>query len=113
MNLTKKDRKVARSIIEKGLLQEFANGLTQFDGILQQWKDQSMDTREAYQKMYSKVRTFDKHIAQRYDGMKGSNYLTIISLQLYDKVIAEDDIDELSEESQERVYQLVNFYRMP
>ena len=38
MELSKKDKKIAREIIEKGLQKEFAKGLYKFDTILNEWK---------------------------------------------------------------------------
>ncbi len=99
MDLSKKDKKFARQIIEKGLQKEFANGLNSFDSILIDWKKQKKDNRDSYHLLYKTLTDFDKHIARRYDRMTGSNYLLIIAGQLSDSVIAEDDILELSEDA--------------
>ncbi|MFM9839437.1 MAG: hypothetical protein ACKVOQ_14305 [Cyclobacteriaceae bacterium] len=100
MDLSKKDKKIARQIIEKGLQQEFANGLNSFDSILNHWKEQKKDNRDSYHLLYKSLTDFDKHIARRYDRMTGSSYLFIIAGQLSDSVITEHDIMELSQEAQ-------------
>ena len=49
------------------------------------------------------TRTFDKHVAWRYDDMRGSKYLpTVVSL-LADKVIREDEIVGFSDENREHI----------
>lgn len=99
MDLSKKDKKIARQIIEKGLQQEFANGLNSFDSVLNGWKKHEKDNRDSYHLLYKTLTDFDKHIARRYDRMTGSSYLFIIVGQLSDEVITEDDIIELSQEA--------------
>lgn len=103
MELSKKDKKVAREIIEKGLQQEFANGLNQFQTVLTNWNDYKTDNRTTYHKLYDLVITFDRHIAQRYDKMSGSSYLFIIAGQLNDNIISETDLKELSNEAKRTV----------
>lgn len=99
MELSKKDKKTAREIIEAGLQKEFAKGLFEADTILTEWKNKAIDNREAYYSLYKQIASFDKHIARRYDDMKGSTYLFIIAAQLSDGIISENDLDEFSEEA--------------
>lgn len=94
MELSKEQKKIARGIIEEGLLREFAKGLSDTDAILKEWKNKGKNPREAYHALYRHIATFDKHIARRYDGMTGSKYLFIIAAQLRDGVIAEEDLNE-------------------
>jgi hypothetical protein len=96
MELSKKDKKTARKIIELGLQKEFAKGLFDADTILAKWKNKATGNREAYLSLYKHLTDFDKHIARRYDGMTGSKYLFIIAGQLQDGVISENDLNELS-----------------
>lgn len=99
MELSKKDKKTAREIIEAGLQKEFAKGLFDADTILTEWKNKAIDNREAYYSLYKQITGFDKHIARRNDDMKGSTYLFIIAAQLSDGIISENDLDEFSEEA--------------
>jgi len=103
IELSKADKKASREIIEKGLQQEYINGLNKFQKILTNWKENKIDNREAYQTLYQKVKSYDKHIARRYDNVKGSTYLIIIAGQLVDEVITNDDINSLSEEARKHV----------
>ncbi len=103
MELSKTDKKIARQIIEKGLQNEFAKSLSDADTILDLWKCKSINNRDAYQKLYKHIADFDKHIAGLYDRMTGSNYIFIIAAQLNNAVISEEDIIELSENTQQSI----------
>jgi hypothetical protein len=103
MDLSKQDKKTAREIIEAGLQKEFAKGLFDADTILTEWKNKATGNREAYHSLYKQITGFDKHIARRYDNMKGSTYLFIIAAQLRDGIISENDLNEFSEEARLKV----------
>lgn len=103
MDLSKKDKKTARSIIEKGLQTEYENSLHSCDAVLQQWKNKATNNREAYMQLNDTLFKCDKHIGRRYNNITGSKYLHIIAAQLYDEVISEDDLKELSEEAKQVV----------
>ena len=107
MELSKKDKKAAREIIETGLQKEFAKGLFAADTILTEWKNKATKNSEAYSSLYQQITRFDKHIARRYDNMKGSTYLIIIAAQLRDGIISENDLDEFSEEVRQAVKRIV------
>ena len=98
MELSKKDKKIARQIIEKGLQKEYAQGLFEADTVLHNWKNKTLGNREAYLSLYKKIMNCDKHIARRYNNMTGSKYLFIIAGQLLDGVISDSDLTEFSEE---------------
>jgi hypothetical protein len=108
MELSKKDKKTAREIIEVGLQKEFAKGLFDADTILTEWKNKAIDNREAYHSLYKQITGFDKHIARRYDGMTGSKYLFIIAAQLRDGIISENDLKEFSPEVKQAVIQIAS-----
>jgi hypothetical protein len=103
MELSKKDKKTAREIIESGLQHEFAKALFDVDSILTGWKNKSKNNRDTYHSLYKHIIAFDKHIARRYDGMTGSKYLFIIAAQLRDGVISENDLSDLSNEVQQAI----------
>ncbi len=98
MELSKKDKKAAREVIEIGLQSDFENGLLKVENILKAWRNVEKDNRDAYQALYKQVTNTDKYIAHRYDGITGSHYLTTVIGLLMDKVIVEDDLKDLSEE---------------
>lgn len=98
MQLSKREKKIAREIIEAGLQKEFKKGLLDADKILNNWKIKALDNRNAYHNLYKHIIDFDKHIARRYDGMTGSRYLLVIISQLQDGLISESDLENFSEE---------------
>ena len=103
MELSKKEKKIAREIIETGLQKEFAKGLYGFDSILHNWKNKKTDDRDTYHLLYKSVRAFDKHIAHRYDGIRGSDYLFVIAAQLQDGIISENDLGKFSKEVKQAI----------
>lgn len=104
--LTKREKKLARELIEKGLLEEFKRGLTSFDAILQQWKTEGGDIKQHYCKIFSAVKDFDKHIARRYDGMRGSRYLDTVAYQLIDELYDVSEIDGFSPEAKDTILRM-------
>lgn len=107
MELSKKDKKVAREVIETGLQREFEAGLSKTEELLLHWRKGECDNRESYHAVYKHVKYFDKHIARRYDGITGSRYLLTITGQLLDDVIHEEDLVEFSKEVQLYLKQVV------
>lgn len=111
MELSKRDKKIARQIIEKGLQKEYVQGLSEIDSILNDWKNTKRDNRESYQLLYRKLINIDKNIARRYNNMSGSKYFLIIVGQLLDEIITESDLDELSDESRQKVMLYIKITR--
>lgn len=103
MNLQKKDKKIARQIIEIGLQRELEKGLSSFDTILKDWQEKKKGNQESYHLLYRTLTDFDKHIARRYDNMTGSKYFSIIANQLHNGIITKEDIKELSEEINQKL----------
>jgi len=101
--LTKREKKIAREIIEKGLQIEYTNALNDAETVIQNWKNKETDNRAAYLLLYKAIEKNDKHIARRYDGMRGSSYIFIIAAQLADKIISKDDLKEFREETQNSI----------
>ena len=106
ITLSKKEKKIAREIIEKGLQIEYAKAFYDADTVLQNWKNKETDNRATYHSLYKTVKDHDKHIARRYDNMTGSSYVYIIAAQLADGIITNDDLKEFREESLEGIKQL-------
>ena len=103
LDLTKSQKKLARQVIEIGLIREFESGIGNIDKVIQQWKDGKAETKETYYQIYKKLRKFDKQIARRYDGMTGSRYLFILAGQLADGVIKSEDLSEFDQEIRNKV----------
>ncbi|MEP7170321.1 MAG: hypothetical protein ABI855_13200 [Bacteroidota bacterium] len=103
IELSKKEKKAARELIEKGLQKEFAKGLFDADSVLHDWKSNKTDNITAYHTLYKTIKEFDRHIGRRYDYMKGSKYIYIIAGQLADEIISENDLKEFNEETQKAI----------
>jgi isopentenyl diphosphate isomerase/L-lactate dehydrogenase-like FMN-dependent dehydrogenase len=108
MDLSKKDKKVARQIIELGLQRELESGLNKFDIILKNWKENKQSPKNSYHLLCKTLLDFDTHIEKRYENMTGSKYIVIISNQLHDKIISKDDINELSEEAKQKIHLILS-----
>jgi|GEM_PF-163950 len=97
IELSKKEKKIARELIEKGLQAEFRQCLESIDLILQRWKDKETNGEDSYRSLYKTVKDFDKHIVGRYDRLSGSMYVFVLAGLLHDKLISEDDLNEMEE----------------
>jgi len=98
-DLTKSEKKIARQIIEKGLLKEYQNAIESMESIVSEWRQGKRDNRDAYMELYKSLTTHDKHIARRYNRITGSTYLLVIAGQLADKVITINDLEGLRPET--------------
>lgn len=86
--LTKSEKRKCRELIQLGLNRECAKFVEQIRNLSQ---TTSEDPHAQYIAIYRKTRTFDKHVAWRYDDMRGSKYLPTVASLLADKVIREDE----------------------
>ena len=105
--LTKSEKKLARILIEKGLQQEYQNAIEELNEVIEIWKEKKLDNQNAYLKLYKTIEKHNKYIAQRYDGMKGSMYLSAITSLLADELISVDDIRGFSEQNQTYLNQFI------
>jgi hypothetical protein len=103
LELSKKDKKAARQIIEKGLLLEFEHGIQKIEKIIAQWQADNQDSRKTYVELYKTLQDHDKHISRRYDYMTGSKYILILVAQFMDGVISQDDLNILNEETKQYI----------
>jgi hypothetical protein len=109
LDLSKKDKKAARQIIDKGLLKEFERGVKKIEEIIAQWQADKSDARKTYLELYKALTDHDKHIARRYDYMTGSKYLPIVVAQFIDGIINEDDLNILNEPTKQHVISMAKF----
>ena len=110
-DLSKREKKIARDAIEKGVLAEFKVSLEETEAIIKEWRNGQLDNRQAYYKVFKAIMKQDKHIAQRYDDMRGSRYLLTVAAILYDGYITEGDIKDFSEEAKEQVSRWIQFWK--
>ena len=102
-DLSKKEKKIARQLIEKGLQKEFEQGILKLKFIIDEWQKQEGGNRETYHALYKTIRVFDKHIGWRYDRMTGSKYIYIIAGQVADDILDVNDLSEFSDETRNAV----------
>ncbi|MCW3127429.1 MAG: hypothetical protein JWO03_3087 [Bacteroidetes bacterium] len=97
--LTKPEKKLARELVNKGLQQKYQNAIKELSQLIDEWKDEKLDNRGAYLKLYKAFSEHDKHIASRYDDMKGSKYFSTVASLLADELITQKDILGFNEEN--------------
>lgn len=97
--LSKSEKNLARVLIDKGVDAEFKTVLEQAAVIITQWHKGSIDNRTAYHQLFKNIKEQDKRIANRYDGLTGSRYLSTVAGIYIDGQITEADIEDFSEES--------------
>jgi len=98
MILSKIDKKVAKQLIDLGLQKEISYALQHFYGIMNNWKNGSLDDKAAYLELYDSITDFDNHVASRYDGLTGSRYFNVVVQLLYDRIISKSNLSEFSPE---------------
>jgi hypothetical protein len=108
MELSKSDKRIARTLIEKGLMNEFEKGLNKADKILTNWKQGKGDARESYHALFKHISGFDKGIARRYDGMSNSMLMFIVIQQLNEGLIDKEDLKPFSEDGQSIIQRILS-----
>jgi hypothetical protein len=106
MELSKTDKKIARQLIDKSVLIEFGEHLAASKLILEQWTNQELDNRAAYLSLFTQVKTVDKHIARRYDGLSGGNFLNRVMDLYAENILKDDDIALFSAEMRDKLFYL-------
>lgn len=99
MELSKKDKKTCRDLIETGLQREFTTGLEKAESILCGWKGRNKDVKETYYALYRMIQKFDKHIGRRYNGITGSHYLSCVAGLVIDQIITQEELLPFSDEA--------------
>jgi hypothetical protein len=92
-DLTKGEKKSARFIMDKGLENEYKEGLELALDIVEKWKDSHKKPRAAYMELIKGLDRIDKNISRRHDGKGGSRYVEIIASQLADNYISIKDLE--------------------
>ena len=97
VQLSKSDKKVARALIDKGVTIEKTALFLQLEQTLADWRSSAVDLPHTYANIYDQVRTKDKAIARRYDGLGGSMYFYTVMDLLIEDIIDDADIAAFSE----------------
>lgn len=103
LELSKSQKKIARELIEKSLQTECAQFLEEIERFLSNREQKEKAPHETYLNLYKKVKSFDKHIAKRYDDLRGSTYFIILAGLFLDKILVTEDLDRFDEEMRERL----------
>ena len=105
-DLSKREKKIARACIDKGVEAEFIAGLEKAKKVIAEWEGGSLNNRDGYHKLFKVIKDHDKRIARRYDGLRGSQYLMTVALIYHDKQITDKDIKDFSDETKEVIHRM-------
>jgi hypothetical protein len=101
-DLSKREKKIARACIDKGIDIAFKDGLKECEAVIRDRQQGKFNTnKEAYHKLYKTLTDKDEHIARRYDGLTGSRWLMTVVQLFAEKVITEEDIKDFSDEAKD------------
>ena len=95
--LSKSQKKIARRVMDKGLDNDYQNGLTEASDIIGEWKSGILNNKEGYMKLYESITNTDDILADRYNGKGGSRWVEVMADQFANRVITEEDIFEIDE----------------
>ena len=103
IELSKKEKKIARALISACIEKEFETALSQADDVLLKWKQSNLTGREAFHKLRDHLNQFRKHLSSRYDYLKGSTYLLTVTTLLKEGYLTEADVQEFSAETKAQI----------
>ena len=109
--LSKREKKIARICIDKGVQAEYKKTLEQAKQVIADWENGNLDNREAYSQLYGTVKEQDKFIARRYDKVGGSDYLVTVAAILHDNQITEEDIKDFTDETKEVLHKWMKMWK--
>ena len=116
ISLTKADKRKCRELIHIGLerecekyvkeMQELACKPIPLAELNEPYREENGWSVEGpwhkrYIALYKKTREYDKHVANRYDGMSGGHYIDGVLGLYLDGIISDEEIAPLSEEPRE------------
>lgn len=102
--LTKAQKKAARALIDLALERECANFIENVSKLSgKPLDDLDKPNHARYVEIFKLVDSFDKHIADRYDGMSGSRYVDTVSFLFFEGSLAEEDLEICDEELRDEV----------
>ena len=92
-SLTKAQKKAARTLIDTALERDCASFIQKISKLAEKpliAVDKPHHAR--YIELYKAVETFDKHLADRYDGITGGKYFDTVSYLLADGCLTDEDL---------------------
>lgn len=91
--LTKAQKKTARALIDIALERDCAALIDEVSCLAQKPLDKVEKPNHArYIELYKVIESFDKHLADRYDGITGSKYLDTVSFLLAEGSLTDEDL---------------------
>jgi hypothetical protein len=102
--LPKSQKKIARTVMDKGLENHYLKGLREAGSILSDWQNGTFKShKEAYTQLYKCIEKNDKHIAWLYNDKGGSRWVEVMAGQLADGAISIGDLKDFQEEVRETI----------
>ena len=99
--LNKREKKIARQLIDKGLDVAYANALAAAGAIIENWRNLKPANRDTYLALYKEIDKHNEAIALRYNSLGGSKYLGVVVELFTEKMITQNDIDDFSDETKQ------------
>lgn len=91
--LTKAQKKTARTLIDIALERDCAALIDEVSCLAQKPLDKvEKPNHTRYIELYKVIESFDKHLADRYDGITGSKYLDTVSFLLAEGSLTDEDL---------------------
>jgi len=108
---TKKEKRICRELMDQAIEKEFETGLKESEEIMLEWKNNSLSGRLAFHKLRDHLNDFRKHLAYRYDDLRGSDYLRVVAASHADGYLSDDDIKEFSDEAKGEILRWQAFWK--
>ncbi|MDR2918801.1 MAG: hypothetical protein LBV72_05500 [Tannerella sp.] len=103
IELSKSQKKIARELIENSLQMECARFLEEIEKSISNQGQECKSPHEAYLNLYKNVKSFDKHIAKRYDDLRGSRYFIVLVGLFLDNILTQEDLNRFDEDVREKL----------
>jgi hypothetical protein len=97
--LTKGEKKLAWQVMDKGLENEYLEGLRMAESVIRDWQSGTKSAKESYMDLYARLENIDDSIAKRHNEKGGSRYAEIIASQLRGGYLTEKDIEDFRDET--------------
>ncbi|MDL2282325.1 hypothetical protein LJC44_04340 [Parabacteroides sp. OttesenSCG-928-G06] len=110
LELSKSQKKIARELIGDSLQKECGRFIEEVKVFIPNQEQESKNPHEIYLNLYKKVKSFDKHIARRYDDLRGTTYYRILVGLLLDEIITSEDLNRFDEEMKNRLLNTVKLW---
>jgi|GEM_PF-3486491 len=91
-NFSQTQKKQIRALINLGLNREYQNGLGKIETVIAEWKNGTRNDRESYMQLFKVLQPHDRQIAERYNGLRVAQYDLILSLQLAEGLVSEEEL---------------------